>query len=64
MITDNKKRTGPRTKSSRQLDSGSCTSTFGEKAQNMTCPGSYGRVCYPESCKLLVLFYFCKRHND
>ena len=33
MITDNKKRTGPRTKSLRQLDSGSCTSTFGEEAQ-------------------------------
>ena len=32
MITDNKKRTGPRTKSLRQLDSGSCTSTFGDEA--------------------------------
>ena len=30
---------------------------------NMTCEGS-GYVCYRESCKLLVLFYFCKRHND
>ena len=30
---------------------------------NMTCEGR-GRVCYHESGKLLVLFYFCKRHND
>ena len=30
---------------------------------NMTCEGR-GRVCYSESGKLLVLFYFCKRHND
>ena len=30
---------------------------------NMMCAG-YGRVCYRESGKLLVLFYFCKRHND
>ena len=30
---------------------------------NMTCAGS-GQVCYRESGKLLVLFYFCKRHND
>ena len=30
---------------------------------NMTCEG-WGRVCYSESSKLLVLFYFCKRHND
>ena len=30
---------------------------------NMTCEGR-GGVCYRESCKLLVLFYFCKRHND
>ena len=30
---------------------------------NMTCEG-WGRVCYHESGKLLVLFYFCKRHND
>ena len=29
---------------------------------NMTCEGR-GRVCYRESGKLLVLFYFCKRHN-
>ena len=33
------------------------------KPQNMTCEGS-GRVCYREFGKLLVLFYFCKRHND
>ena len=30
---------------------------------NMTCEG-WGQVCYHESGKLLVLFYFCKRHND
>ena len=30
---------------------------------NMTCEGR-GQVCYRESGKLLVLFYFCKRHND
>ena len=30
---------------------------------NMTCEGR-GRVCYSEYGKLLVLFYFCKRHND
>ena len=30
---------------------------------NMTCAG-YGQVCYSEYGKLLVLFYFCKRHND
>ena len=30
---------------------------------NMTCEGR-GYVCYRESGKLLVLFYFCKRHND
>ena len=30
---------------------------------NMTCEGS-GLVCYGKSSKLLVLFYFCKRHND
>ena len=29
---------------------------------NMTCEGK-GLVCYRESGKLLVLFYFCKRHN-
>ena len=29
---------------------------------NMTCEG-WGPVCYRESGKLLVLFYFCKRHN-
>ena len=33
------------------------------KPGNMTCAG-FGRVCYSESGKLLVLFYFCKRHND
>ena len=33
------------------------------KPGNMTCEGR-GRVCYRESGKLLVLFYFCKRHND
>ena len=33
------------------------------KPGNMTCEG-WGRVCYSESGKLLVLFYFCKRHND
>ena len=31
-IIDQKKKTGPRTKSSRHLDSGSCTSTFGDEA--------------------------------
>ena len=30
---------------------------------NMTCEKE-GQVCYSESGKLLVLFYFCKRHND
>ena len=30
---------------------------------NMTCEGE-GWVCYHASGKLLVLFYFCKRHND
>ena len=33
------------------------------KLENMTCEGE-GRVCYFKSGKLLVLFYFCKRHND
>ena len=33
------------------------------KPRSMTCKGR-GRVCYRESGKLLVLFYFCKRHND
>ena len=33
------------------------------KPGNMTCAG-FGPVCYSESGKLLVLFYFCKRHND
>ena len=33
------------------------------KLGNMTCKGK-GRVCYRESGKLLVLFYFCKCHND
>ena len=32
------------------------------KLGNMTCES--GLVCYRESGKLLVLFYFCKRHND
>ena len=30
---------------------------------NMTCEGR-GQVCYSKYGKLLVLFYFCKRHND
>ena len=30
---------------------------------NMTCEGK-GAVFYHEYGKLLVLFYFCKRHND
>ena len=34
------------------------------KPGNMMCAGSSGGVCYRESGKLLVLFYFCKRHND
>ena len=29
---------------------------------NMTC--ARGQVCYHKFGKLLVLFYFCKRHND
>ena len=33
------------------------------KPGNMTCEGR-GEVCYDEFGKLLVLFYFCKRHND
>ena len=33
------------------------------KPRNMTCEGK-GGVCYRKSGKLLVLFYFCKRHND
>ena len=33
------------------------------KLGNMTCKGR-GLVCYRKSGKLLVLFYFCKRHND
>ena len=33
------------------------------KPGNMTCEGR-GLVCYRESCKFLVLFYFCKRHNN
>ena len=33
------------------------------KVRNMTCSGG-GLICYRESRKLLVLFYFCKRHND
>ena len=33
------------------------------KPGNMMCAG-FGQVCYRESGKLLVLFYFCKRHND
>ena len=33
------------------------------KQGNMTCEGN-GNVCYEESGKLLVFFYFCKRHND
>ena len=33
------------------------------KLGNMTCEGR-GWVCYNESSKLLVLFYFCKHRND
>ena len=33
------------------------------KPGNMTCKGENG-VCYREFGKLLVLFYFYKRHND
>ena len=33
------------------------------KLGNMTCAVE-GGVCYSASGKLLVLFYFCKRHND
>ena len=38
--------------------------------ENMMCEGSVqewvhrNRVCYLKDCKLVVLFYFCKRHND
>ena len=43
--------------------SGSSIPCACNKPGNMTCEG-WGGVCYSESCKLLVLFYFCKRHND
>ena len=33
------------------------------KPGNMTCQGR-GFVCYTESGKFLVLFYFCKCRND
>ena len=33
------------------------------KLGNITCAGK-GGICYYESGKLLVFFYFCKRHND
>ena len=46
-----------------RLTGGSIPCNCNKPLGNMTCEGE-GRVCYRESGKLLVLFYFCKRHND